>query len=211
MTFGYGDADMFRGLSPETAFGERIVILGPNGIGETTLLKLLLGEMAPTAGAVVMGKGVIPGFLRQDVAAVEPDLTPVGLIQRVAGYSKSEARTYLHYFLFEGDAAFTPVALMSFGERKRLDLAAMIVRGVNLLLLDEPMNHMDIEAREKIEVALDRFPGTIVSVTHARKFARRFGTRFWVLEREQGLVRLESIVDPELIGHLAGASLPGTG
>ena len=93
---------------------------------------------------------------------------------------------------------------MSYGERKRLDLAAIIVRGVNLLLLAEPMNHMDIEAREKIELALEKFPGTIVSVTHDREFARRFGTRFWVLEQERGGVSLESIVDPELIAHLAG-------
>ena len=199
VAFGYGDLEMFRKLSSEIAFGERIIILGPNGIGKTTLLNLLLGELTPTAGSVAMGKGVIPGYLRQEVAAVEPDMTSVGLIQRAAGYSESEARTYLHYSLFEGDAAFTPVAQMSYGERKRLDLPAMIVRGVNLLLLDEPMNHLDIEAREKIELALDRFPGTIVAVTHDREFARRFGTRFWVLEQDDGRVRLESIVDPELI------------
>jgi ATP-binding cassette subfamily F protein 3 len=138
-------------------------------------------------------------------------VTSIGLIQRAAGYSVSEARTYLHYFLSEGEAAFTPVGQMSFGERKRLDLAAMIVRGVNLLLLDESINHMDIEVREKIEVALAHFPGAIVAVTHDREFARRFGTRFWVLEKDDGRVRVESIVDPELIGQMAGADAPRMG
>ncbi len=200
---GYDETEMFRNLNSEITYGERIIILGPNGVGKTTLLRLLLGELTPTVGSVVMGHGVVSGYLRQHVEFVEADMTPVSLIQQAAGYSESEARTYLHYFLFEGDAPFTPVTSMSYGERKRLDLAAMIVRGVNLLLLDEPMNHMDIEAREKIELALEKFPGTIVSVTHDREFARRFGTRFWVLEQERGGVSLESIVDPELIAHLA--------
>ncbi|NQW16382.1 MAG: ABC-F family ATP-binding cassette domain-containing protein [Chloroflexi bacterium] len=203
VTFGYGSTEMFGDLNTEITFGERIVILGPNGIGKTTLLKLLVGEVTPIAGTITTGAGVIPGYLRQDVLEIEPKMTPVGLIRQASGYSDAEARTYLHYFLFEGDAALTPVSLMSFGERKRLDLATMIVRGVNLLLLDEPMNHMDIEAREKIELALDRFPGTIVAVTHDREFARRFGTRFWVLQSDREKVRLESIVDPEAVRHLA--------
>jgi ATP-binding cassette, subfamily F, member 3 len=203
-SFGYGGRLLLRGVNLEIGYGERIVLLGPKGSGKTTLLRGLLGEVEAQAGTVTLGSGVRPAYLRQEVSDIEEEITPVDMIQRQADYSDSDARTYLHYFLFEGEEALTPVARLSYGERKRLELAAMIVRGVNLLLLDEPMNHLDIQAREKIEAALERFPGTIVAVTHDRDFARQFARRFWLIEQGDQESGVKSLVDPESVGYLAG-------
>ena len=102
--------------------------------------------------------------------------------------SETEARHFLHFFLFGGDSVFRPVGACSLGERSRLQLALLVLRGCNFLLLDEPLNHLDIEGREHFEAALDAFAGTVIAISHDRAFLRSFAER--VIEVRDGRVRL---------------------
>ncbi|HLF90162.1 MAG TPA: hypothetical protein VI451_14545, partial [Anaerolineales bacterium] len=100
--------------------------------------------------------------------------TPLSVIQSVKTMSETDARNFLHYFLFEGDGALTPVGKLSYGERARLILAKLVAEGVNFLVLDEPVNHLDIPSRERFEAALDAFPGTVLAAVHDRAFIKTF-------------------------------------
>ena len=95
---------------------------------------------------------------------------------------ETDARNFLHFFLFAGDEVFTPVADLSYGERARLLLAKLVVGGANLLILDEPVNHLDIPARERFEAALEAFPGTVIAAAHDRAFIERFASTVWRLD-----------------------------
>ena len=105
----------------------------------------------------------------------------------MAPLGETEARRFLHYFLFSGDDVFVPVVSLSFGERARLALAKLVASGCNLLLLDEPINHLDIPSRERFEQGLAAFEGTVLAVVHDRYFIQRFATGLWSVER--GTVR----------------------
>jgi ATP-binding cassette subfamily F protein 3 len=107
----------------------------------------------------------------------------------MASLSETDARNFLHFFLFAGDEVFTPIADLSYGERARLLLAKLIVAGANCLILDEPVNHLDIPSRERFEQALDSFPGTVIAAAHDRAFIARFASRVWRLE--DGLLRMD--------------------
>ncbi len=96
--------------------------------------------------------------------------------------TETEARSFLHYFLFEGEDALRPIAELSFGERSRLSLAKLVAEGSTFLLLDEPINHLDIPSRTRFEEALTGFPGTILAVVHDRYFIERFATDIWLVE-----------------------------
>ncbi len=129
-----------------------------------------------------VGAGIKIGFLRQTQLDFEPGATPLSVIRGAGGLDETAARTFLHHFLFKDDEPLVQIDRLSFGERVRVSLASLIVRGANMLLLDEPMNHLDIESREKLEAALSDFSGPVVAVTHDRAFARRFAERIWWLE-----------------------------
>ena len=101
--------------------------------------------------------------------------------------SETEARNFLHFFLFAGDSVFRPVGICSLGERSRLQLALLVLQGCNLLLLDEPLNHLDIEGREHFEQALDAFEGTVIAVAHDRAFLGSYAER--VIEVDDGAAR----------------------
>ena len=101
----------------------------------------------------------------------------------MAAMGETEARSFLHYFLFSGDDVFVPVASLSFGERARLALAKLVAAGCNLLLLDEPINHLDIPSRERFEQGLAAFEGTVLAVVHDLYFIQRFATRLWAMQR----------------------------
>jgi len=102
--------------------------------------------------------------------------------------SETEARGFLHFFLFGGDSVFRGVGACSLGERSRLQLALLVLRGCNVLLLDEPLNHLDIEGREHFEAALDAFEGTVIAVSHDRTFLRRFAERVFEVRAGRGRV-----------------------
>ncbi|MCX6031494.1 MAG: ABC-F family ATP-binding cassette domain-containing protein [Chloroflexi bacterium] len=190
LRMGYGDRVLFDDVSLHLAYGERAVLVGPNGIGKTTLLRCIAGQIKPWAGEIRLGRGVRLGYMAQEQETLDATATPLELIRSAAPLDETEARSFLHYFLFAGDEVFVPAGRLSFGERSRLALALLAVRGCNFLLLDEPINHLDIPSRESFERAMARFEGTVLAVVHDRYFIERLATTVWVMEG--GQVRVES-------------------
>jgi ATP-binding cassette subfamily F protein 3 len=183
----FGGRVLFAGVTEEVRQGERVALLGPNGSGKTTLLRIIGGRLAPAAGRVRLGANVRAGYFAQEQEGLPAEGTALEAVRAVAPLSEAEARTFLHLFLFAGPAVFTPVARLSHGERARLALARLVLSGVNLLLLDEPLNHLDIPSRQEFEAALDQFPGTVLAVAHDRYFVARFASRIWAIQ--EGRVR----------------------
>jgi ATP-binding cassette subfamily F protein 3 len=178
----FDDSWLFRGVDLTLQHGERIVLVGRNGTGKTTLLRIIAGQLPPTVGEVHIGANVRLGYMSQEQAGLDPDDTPLSVIRQMASMTETEARSFLHFFLFAGDDVFVPIRQLSYGERARLILAQLIVAGANCLLLDEPINHLDIPSRERFEAALDAFPGTVLAVVHDRAFIDRFATGIWAVE-----------------------------
>jgi ATPase subunit of ABC transporter with duplicated ATPase domains len=145
---------------------------------------VLYGDAPPDAGEVRRSPSARIGYLAQSetVRAHKGTSTPVDAVRAAAGISETEARRFLHRFLFSGDDALTPVARLSYGERRRLGLAQLVLGGANLLLLDEPTNHLDIPSREAFEAALEAYEGAMIAVTHDRYFIERFAQRLFTLE-----------------------------
>ena len=162
--------------------GERVALLGANGIGKTTLIKTIMGELSPLAGRVRFGASTRPGYLSQEQATLDPASNALDTILGAAAMSETDARSFLHYFLFAGDDVFVPVASLSYGERARLMLATLVAQGCNLLVLDEPINHLDVPSRERFEQAMRAYDGTVLAVVHDRYFVSRFATAIWTAE-----------------------------
>ncbi|GAC1637790.1 MAG: ABC-F family ATP-binding cassette domain-containing protein [Herpetosiphon sp.] len=183
LAFGYGEGTLlFRDAAFAVQYGERIAVVGPNGAGKSTLLRLIEGRLTPTAGRITIGTNVRIGVLRQEQSVLEPQRSVLETAMRARAMSETEARSFLHFFLFGGDRVFRAVGLCSQGEQTRLQLALLVLQGCNLLLLDEPMNHLDIPSREHLEEALERFEGTVIAVAHDRAFLRAFAERVVVVE-----------------------------
>ncbi len=182
VTMGFGDQELFRDVNLTLRAGERIALIGPNGSGKTTLARLILGELEPLAGRVRLGVGVRPGYYAQEQEDLDPETTPYEAIRAVAPMNQTKARTFLHYFLFRGDEVFLPVGSLSFGERARLVLACLVAQGCNFLVLDEPINHLDIPSRSRFEQAMTAFQGTILAIVHDRYFIERFATGLWSVQ-----------------------------
>ncbi len=174
--------ELFNGLNLELWHGERVALVGPNGAGKSTLLRLIAGQLAPTAGSVRIGANVHLGLLAQEHQTLDPTQSVLDHTLRARPMSASEARAFLHLFLFSGDSVFQPAGSCSLGERSRLQLALLVLQGCNLLLLDEPLNHLDLPAREQFESALEAFSGTVLVVAHDRAFVSQFAERTVRLE-----------------------------
>jgi ATP-binding cassette subfamily F protein 3 len=195
----FGEHVLFEDVNLTLRRGERIALVGANGSGKTTLLRLITGEQEPTAGRVRIGSNVQIGYFSQEQETLDLESNALETVQRVASLSETNARRFLHYYLFGGDEVFEPLGNLSYGERARLSLGLLVLRGCNLLLLDEPVNHLDIPSRERFEQALADFPGTILAVVHDRYFVQRFATGIWALR--DGTIRPY----PELRQALAAA------
>jgi ATP-binding cassette subfamily F protein 3 len=178
LRFAYpGGPELFGGLGLELWHGERVALVGPNGAGKSTLLRLIAGELEPQGGRVRIGANVRLGVLAQEHELLDLGRTVLEHVLRSRPMSQTEARNYLHFFLFGGDSVFRLAGECSLGERSRLQLALLVLGGCNLLLLDEPLNHLDIEAREHFEEALDAFEGAVLVVSHDRAFVESFAER----------------------------------
>jgi ATPase subunit of ABC transporter with duplicated ATPase domains len=166
---------------------DRVAITGPNGAGKTTLLGLLLGRLAPDAGRVDLGSGVLVGEVDQARAAFEDDASLVDAFSReVPEWTTADVRTLLAKFGLSGNHVNRPASSLSLGERTRAALALLQARGVNLLVLDEPTNHLDLPAIEQLEQALEAFDGTVLLVTHDRRMLDSVRlTRRWHVEDGQ--------------------------
>jgi ATPase subunit of ABC transporter with duplicated ATPase domains len=158
----------------EVRYGDRLAILGPNGAGKTTLLRALLGQLPLAAGRRWVGPGTVLGELPQGAGAFCGDAPLLETFTIASGLPTGEARNRLAKFALGADDVHRPSRSLSPGERSRATLALLAARGVNALVLDEPTNHLDLEAIEQLEAALEGFPGTVVLVTHDRRFLEAF-------------------------------------
>jgi ATP-binding cassette subfamily F protein 3 len=183
LAVGYaGYRILLRDLDLTIQAGQRIVLAGPNGAGKTTLLRTIAGRLEPKTGHFRIGASVRLGFMSQEQELLDPGLNALESIRAVAPLNQTEARSFLHYFLFSGDDPLRPTDHLSYGERARLSLAVLVASGSNFLLLDEPINHLDIPSRERFEQALRHFEGTVLAVVHDRYFIDRFATDLWLVE-----------------------------
>lgn len=179
LAVGYGDNILLENLNQTIRYGERVALVGGNGTGKTTLLRTITGELSPLSGDLRLGANVHPGYMRQEQEELAPELNALLTIRSQAAISETDARTFLSYFLFTGDEVFLPVSSLSYGERARLSLAGWVIRGSNFLMLDEPINHLDIPSRTRFEQALTNFEGTVLAVVHDRYFIDGFATQVW--------------------------------
>ncbi|MSP78558.1 MAG: ABC-F family ATP-binding cassette domain-containing protein [Dehalococcoidia bacterium] len=160
--------------------GSRIGIIGENGIGKTTLLRTLLGQEPPQRGSATLGNGVNVGYYRQGLEDLPANLTVLDAFLQTTAMSGAEARSYLARFQFRGDDVDRRVGECSGGQRARLGLARLIVSQPNLLVMDEPTNHLDIPSRESLEDVLEAYDGTLIFVSHDRKFVSLLADQLWI-------------------------------
>ena len=162
--------------------GQRIALTGANGTGKTTLIRTIAGTIMPLAGSLKVGATVKLGYMAQEQELLNPHWTSLQTIQNAAPFNETEARNFLHYFLFKGDDALRITRELSYGERARLQLSLLVAQGCTFLLLDEPINHLDIPSRARFEEALANFKGTILAVVHDRYFIERFASDVWTVK-----------------------------
>jgi ATP-binding cassette subfamily F protein 3 len=187
LSVGFGDNILLENLSQVIRYGERVALVGENGTGKTTLLRTITGELPPLSGNLRLGANVHLGYMSQEQEELDPDLNALHTIRNLAAISETDARTFLSYFLFTGDEVFVPAKTLSYGERARLSLASWVMRGSNFLMLDEPINHLDIPSRARFEQALTNFEGTVLAVVHDRYFIDGFATQVWEV-KDHGVV-----------------------
>ncbi len=187
LTKAYGDRLLFTGVNLEVVRGERVALLGANGVGKTTLLRTIHGEVSPTAGSYWWGVGVQRAYFSQELNQLDGRGTVLDELLGLPGMTIFAARSLLARFLFRGDDMVNrPVAALSGGERNRLTLCKLVLSGANVLLLDEPTNHLDLESKQVLEEALLSFPGTLFFVSHDRYFVDQVATKVW--EVDQGKI-----------------------
>lgn len=193
LSVGYPNQNpLIKGLNMYVRSGARIVLTGPNGSGKTTLLRTIVDHFEPIAGKINLGSKIRVGYMAQEQEWLPDDQNALETIQSHAPINETDARSFLHYFLFSGDDVLLPLKKLSFGERSRLELAILIVKGCDFLLLDEPINHLDIPSRSRFEQALSQFNGTVLAVVHDRYFIQRFASELWTLDNS-GTLKVHTI------------------
>ncbi len=181
----YDDKALFSDVTLTVTGGERIALIGDNGTGKSTLIKILLGELPPDGGVVKIGPAVKAAYLPQVVHFAQPNRTVLDTLVYETNASPQSARNRLGAYKFSGEDVFKRVADLSGGEQSRLMLCMLMNDDINFLVLDEPTNHLDIASREWIEQALEDYAETLLFVSHDRYFINRFATRVWELENGQ--------------------------
>ena len=174
----FGDKHLFSNFSLHVRSGDRIALIGPNGVGKSTLIKLITGDVPSDSGDIRYGSNVDLGYYDQHQSSLNPEKTVLDEVwDRFPRMEQSDVRGALGMFLFTGDDVFQPIRTLSGGEKGRVALTALMLRKDNLLLLDEPTNHLDMDSREVLEDALAGFAGTIITVSHDRYFINRIADR----------------------------------
>ena len=174
----FGAQHLFSGVSYDIKKGERICIIGDNGVGKTTLLRIMIGQELPDSGYLRTGHNVNFGYYDQGQLLLNEDETVLGEMKNAYPlYTDTDMRSILGRFLFRGDDVFKEVRVLSGGEKAKLSLLKLMLSGANTLVLDEPTNHLDIESRETVEEALSEYEGTIIMVSHDRYLLERFPDR----------------------------------
>ncbi|MDQ6885319.1 MAG: ATP-binding cassette domain-containing protein, partial [Candidatus Dormibacteraeota bacterium] len=197
LRIGYGGKELLKVPAFNISAQERVAIMGPNGSGKTSILKVLLGELKPLEGRVKVGPRVTMRYYDQHLADLDPNKTVLKELQDAFGLPEETLRTFLGRLLFSGDDAFKEIRTLSGGEKSRVALAKLMLDDAGLLLLDEPTNHLDIPAQEMLEEALLEFEGTIVFVSHDRYFIDAIATRLWSVEGGMVTTHLGNYTDFE--------------
>ena len=177
----FGEKKLFSGLDLTVTGGERIALIGDNGTGKSTLVKLIMGDETPDSGYVYRGPAVRTAYLPQMVSFSVPERSAYDTMLYDCRCQPQEARDRLAAFGFRGEDVFTPVGTLSGGEKSRLRLCMLMGADINFLILDEPTNHLDIASREWMEDALSDYEQTLLFVSHDRYFIEKFATRIWAL------------------------------
>lgn len=178
----FEDKVIFKDVDLLINFGERVALIGPNGSGKTTFLKMLLGEEEPDDGVVDLGANVKVAYLPQKIIFKNEELTVLECFREDISILEEKAREYLSKFMFYGKSVFKKVKHLSGGEKIRLKLGKLLYEDVNLLILDEPTNHLDIDSIETFEGALEEFKGTVFFISHDRYFINKIGERVVAIE-----------------------------
>ncbi len=185
LSFGYDAGHpLIEGLSFHVAKGDRIAVVGPNGRGKTTLLRLLAGELAPVSGSVTSSANIRVGYFGQtNVERLRPDLSVEEEVRQAnPSLTRTQVRTLCGAMMFGGDAAEKRISVLSGGERSRVLLARILAEPVNLLMLDEPTNHLDQESVDAFIEALDGFDGAVILVTHVERALSALATKLVVFD-----------------------------
>jgi ATP-binding cassette subfamily F protein 3 len=188
LAFGYGEGEpLFRDLNLTVGAGQRICVIGKNGRGKTTLLKLLGGKLDPVRGSLSYHPASASGFYEQtNVSSLVPSRTVEDeILYTDAGVERQQARNICGAMMFEGDNALKKIEVLSGGEKSRVMLGKLLVQPSNLLLLDEPTNHLDMESCDALLSALDNFPGAVIMVTHNEMFLHMLAETLVVFQNNQ--------------------------
>lgn len=180
--FGYPGNSLFSVNNLELKRGDCAVLMGPNGSGKTTFLKVILGEIPTLSGETNPGAGLKIGYFAQAQEALKGDHSVLEEFQRHKELPEEQARSHLAAYLFRGEDVFKPISGLSGGERARLVIALLALEGANFLILDEPTNHLDMPAREALQEVLEAYGGTILLVSHDRYLINRLATRIWEIK-----------------------------
>ncbi|NLH01589.1 MAG: ABC-F family ATP-binding cassette domain-containing protein [Clostridiales bacterium] len=178
----YGGRTLFSGLELIIEGGERVALIGDNGTGKSTLIKIIVGEETPDQGIIRKGPSVKTAYLPQIIKFKNPERSLLDTLLYSEKCTPQTARARLGSFRFSGEDVFKPVSALSGGEQSRLRLCMLMREEVNFLILDEPTNHIDIQSREWIEEALEAYGEALLFVSHDRYFVERFATRIWAIE-----------------------------
>ncbi|MED4018809.1 ribosomal protection-like ABC-F family protein [Sutcliffiella cohnii] len=180
----FGDKLLFQHVNLHVMYKNRVAIIGENGTGKSTLIKLILQQIEPDGGEVRVGSNVKIGYLSQHIFPNMKEETIIDVFRDEVRVTEGEARSILAKFLFYGPTVYRKVSQLSGGERMRLRLAQLMYQDVNVLILDEPTNHLDIDSREVLEEALEDFNGTILAVSHDRYFLNKLFEKIYWIQNE---------------------------
>ena len=176
---------VFQNLSFKLRTGDRVALIGPNGVGKSTLFRILTHQINPDHGSVRFGTNIDIGYYDQHQQNLNPQNTILDEVWNAfPKLEQTRIRSALGLFLFTGDEVFEKIEKLSGGERGRVALTKLMLKQDNLLLLDEPTNHLDMDSREVLEDALRDFPGTILAISHDRYFINRFAEKVMVMEKD---------------------------
>ncbi len=178
----FGSQQIIQNASAILQHGERVGLIGANGSGKSVLLKMILGELQPDGGDIILGPSITTGYYAQEHETLDPHKTVLDTVRLAGALSEPRGVSFLQRYLFTYRQAFQKVMDLSGGERSRLQLALVVLSGANFLLLDEPTNNLDIPSAEVLEDALSEFEGTVLVISHDRYFLDQVVDRMLVLE-----------------------------
>ena len=189
LAMAFGNKKLFENVTFDIKKGDKAAIIGPNGVGKTTMLKIIMGALFPTGGHIKYGTNVFTGYYDQELKILDVNKT---VFQEISdaypNMTNGQIRNFLAAFVFTDDDVFKPISALSGGERGRLSLAKIMLSKANLLILDEPTNHLDIQSKEILENAINSYTGTVIYVSHDRYFIDKTATEVYELT-ESGITK----------------------